>query len=176
MIWKILLEFAEIFVLEVRTFKLIWVSRFSVSMTEGLNDDRSLRFTESLNMSVSQAGLENLTMSESKKDQLKAAFLLYCHSNFVSIWFFFIESRFDGKKIKKRKNNRFSFEGSSNVDRGRTFSRHWRRFFGARRVDGSPGGSHFHRFDGRFAVFGSALVGDTSGVRIGSRDRRFDLD
>ena len=40
-----------------------------------------MRLTESLNLTIDQAGLENLTMSESKKDQLKAAFLLYCNGN-----------------------------------------------------------------------------------------------
>ena len=45
--------------------------------------DRSMRLTESLNLTIDQAGLENLTMSESKKDQLKAAFLLYCNGNIV---------------------------------------------------------------------------------------------
>ena len=43
--------------------------------------DKSMRLTESLNLTIDQAGLENLTMSESKKDQLKAAFLLYCNGN-----------------------------------------------------------------------------------------------
>ncbi len=38
-----------------------------------------------LNLSVvSQSGLDNLTMSESKSDQLKAAFLLFCKRNMVS--------------------------------------------------------------------------------------------
>ena len=36
------------------------------------------KLCESLNVSVSAAGLENLTMSESLTDQLKAAFLLHC--------------------------------------------------------------------------------------------------
>ena len=48
--------------------------------------DKATRLSESLNLSVSQAGLDNLTMSESKKDQLKAAFLLFCKSNFVSLF------------------------------------------------------------------------------------------
>ena len=39
------------------------------------------RLAESLNLSVSAAGLEDLTMSESKGDQLKAAFLLFCKRN-----------------------------------------------------------------------------------------------
>ena len=36
------------------------------------------RLADSLNLSVSAAGLDDLTMSESKGDQLKAAFLLFC--------------------------------------------------------------------------------------------------
>lgn len=40
--------------------------------------DKSLKLSDTLNISVSAQGLENLTMSESKGDQLKAAFLLYC--------------------------------------------------------------------------------------------------
>ena len=39
------------------------------------------RLADSLNLSVSAAGLEDLTMSESKGDQLKAAFLLFCKRN-----------------------------------------------------------------------------------------------
>ena len=42
-----------------------------------LDTSRS-RLCDSLNVSVSVAGLENLTMSESLTDQLKAAFLLHC--------------------------------------------------------------------------------------------------
>ena len=41
----------------------------------------SSRLCDSLNMSVSKAGLDDLTMSESKSDQLKAAFLLFCQRN-----------------------------------------------------------------------------------------------
>ena len=41
----------------------------------------SSRLADSLNLSVSAAGLEDLTMSESKGDQLKAAFLLFCKRN-----------------------------------------------------------------------------------------------
>ena len=47
----------------------------SVGMTN------SSRLADSLNLSVSAAGLEDLTMSESKGDQLKAAFLLFCKRN-----------------------------------------------------------------------------------------------
>ena len=36
------------------------------------------KLSESLCLNVSQAGLENMTMSEDKNDQLKAAFLLFC--------------------------------------------------------------------------------------------------
>lgn len=43
---------------------------------------KATRLSESLNLSISQAGLDNLTMSESKKDQLKAAFLLFCKREF----------------------------------------------------------------------------------------------
>jgi len=40
------------------------------------------RLSESLNLSVNKAGgLENLTQSESKSDQLKAGFMLYCKRN-----------------------------------------------------------------------------------------------
>lgn len=46
--------------------------------------EKTTKLSESLNLSVSQAGLDNLTMSESKKDQLKAAFLLFCRRDFVS--------------------------------------------------------------------------------------------
>ena len=41
-------------------------------------DTSKSKLCESLNVSVSAAGLENLTMSESLTDQLKAAFLLHC--------------------------------------------------------------------------------------------------
>ncbi len=41
-------------------------------------DTSKSRLCDSLNVSVSAAGLENLTMSESLTDQLKAAFLLHC--------------------------------------------------------------------------------------------------
>ena len=41
-------------------------------------DTSRTRLCDSLNVSVSAAGLENLTMSESLTDQLKAAFLLHC--------------------------------------------------------------------------------------------------
>ena len=44
--------------------------------------EKTTKLSESLNLSVSQAGLDNLTMSESKKDQLKAAFLLFCKREF----------------------------------------------------------------------------------------------
>ena len=44
----------------------------------------SSKLCETLNMSVSQSGLDNLTMSESNSDQFKAAFLLFCQRNFVS--------------------------------------------------------------------------------------------
>ena len=59
--------------------------RFSATGVESgmIGVDRSMRLTESLNLTIDQAGLENLTMSESKKDQLKAAFLLYCNGNIV---------------------------------------------------------------------------------------------
>jgi len=40
--------------------------------------NKSSRLCDSLNVSVSAAGLENLTMSESLTDQLKAAFLQFC--------------------------------------------------------------------------------------------------
>jgi len=40
--------------------------------------NKTSRLCESLNVSVSAAGLENLTMSESLTDQLKAAFLQFC--------------------------------------------------------------------------------------------------
>ena len=61
------------------------VISFSTTGPEGgvIGVDRSMRLTESLNLTIDQAGLENLTMSESKKDQLKAAFLLYCNGNIV---------------------------------------------------------------------------------------------
>ena len=59
--------------------------RFSATGVESgmIGVDRSMRLTESLNLTIDQAGLENLTMSESKKDQLKAAFLLYYNGNIV---------------------------------------------------------------------------------------------
>ena len=41
----------------------------------------TMGLSESLNLSVNQVGLDNLTMSESKTDQLKAAFLFYCKRN-----------------------------------------------------------------------------------------------
>ena len=41
-------------------------------------DTSRTKLCDSLNVSVSAAGLENLTMSESLTDQLKAAFLLHC--------------------------------------------------------------------------------------------------
>ena len=44
--------------------------------TENIN--KTSRLCDSLNVSVSAAGLENLTMSESLTDQLKAAFLQFC--------------------------------------------------------------------------------------------------
>jgi len=55
----------------------------NLTATDGglIGVDKSMRLTESLNLTIDQAGLENLTMSESKKDQLKAAFLLYCNGN-----------------------------------------------------------------------------------------------
>jgi len=43
-----------------------------------VQDSSKSRLCDSLNVSVSAAGLENLTMSESLTDQLKAAFLLHC--------------------------------------------------------------------------------------------------
>merc|ERR1719427_1220811 len=42
------------------------------------NINKTSRLCDSLNVSVSAAGLENLTMSESLTDQLKAAFLQFC--------------------------------------------------------------------------------------------------
>ncbi len=59
---------------------------FSLTFNDSIMADKATRLSESLNLSVSQAGLDNLTMSESKKDQLKAAFLLFCKSNFVSLF------------------------------------------------------------------------------------------
>ena len=56
----------------------------SVGVTPAPASASTSRLAESLNLSVSQAGLENLTMSESKSDQLKAAFLLYCKRSLVS--------------------------------------------------------------------------------------------
>lgn len=50
----------------------------NLTFNDSLTADKATRLSESLNLSVSQAGLDNLTMSESKKDQLKAAFLLFC--------------------------------------------------------------------------------------------------
>ena len=46
--------------------------------TTALPDTSRTKLCDSLNVSVSAAGLENLTMSESLTDQLKAAFLLHC--------------------------------------------------------------------------------------------------
>ena len=55
----------------------------SITFNDSILADKTTRLSESLNISVSQAGLDNLTMSESKKDQLKAAFLLFCRRDFV---------------------------------------------------------------------------------------------
>ncbi len=54
----------------------------------------SSRLSESLNLSVSKAGLDSLVSSESKSDQLKAAFLLFCKRNIVCAllcFYFYIE-------------------------------------------------------------------------------------
>jgi len=51
------------------------------TLNDSMVADRAARLSDSLNVSVSVAGLDNLTMSESKTDQLKAAFLLYCKRN-----------------------------------------------------------------------------------------------
>ena len=57
-------------------------SNLSMSTDNIYGDERNYQqISDSLNLSISQAGLDNLTMSESKKDQLKAAFLLYCKRN-----------------------------------------------------------------------------------------------
>jgi hypothetical protein len=58
----------------------------SYTFNDSITAGKATRLSESLNMSISQAGLENLTMSESKKDQLKAAFLLFCRKEFVSFF------------------------------------------------------------------------------------------
>ncbi|XP_023336022.1 nuclear pore complex protein Nup133 [Eurytemora carolleeae] len=50
----------------------------SLNLTDNLLDKSSSKLSDSLNISVSAQGLETLTMSESKTDQLKAAFLLFC--------------------------------------------------------------------------------------------------
>lgn len=52
----------------------------SMAATETkLGGDKTIeRLSESLNLSVSQAGLDSLVVSESKGDKLKAAFLLFC--------------------------------------------------------------------------------------------------
>ena len=57
---------------------------FSFTFNDSISASKVGKLSESLNMSISQAGLENLTMSESKKDQLKAAFLLFCKKELVS--------------------------------------------------------------------------------------------
>ena len=63
-------------------FKTGTPSNLSMSTDNTYVDERNYRqISDSLNLSMSQAGLDNLTMSESKKDQLKAAFLLYCKRN-----------------------------------------------------------------------------------------------
>ncbi len=54
-----------------------------MTFNDSILADKTTKLSESLNLSVSQSGLENLTMSESKKDQLKAAFLLFCKRDFV---------------------------------------------------------------------------------------------
>lgn len=54
----------------------------NITFNDSIMADKTTRLSESLNISVSQAGLDNLTMSESKKDQLKAAFLLFCRRDF----------------------------------------------------------------------------------------------
>jgi hypothetical protein len=56
----------------------------SYTFNDSINAGKATRLSDSLNISISQAGLETLTMSESKKDQLKAAFLLFCKREFVS--------------------------------------------------------------------------------------------
>ena len=55
---------------------------FSLTFNDSILAEKTTKLSESLNLSVSQAGLDNLTMSESKKDQLKAAFLLFCRREF----------------------------------------------------------------------------------------------
>ncbi len=63
----------------------------AADMSATLNDSlaaterASSRLSESLSLSASRVGgLEGLTASESKSDQLKAAFLLFCKRNVVS--------------------------------------------------------------------------------------------
>lgn len=58
----------------------------SLTFNDSIMADKTSKLSESLNISVSQAGLDNLTMSESKKDQLKAAFLRFCRRDFVSVF------------------------------------------------------------------------------------------
>ena len=53
----------------------------ALAATASVGVTNSSRLADSLNLSVSAAGLEDLTMSESKGDQLKAAFLLFCKRN-----------------------------------------------------------------------------------------------
>ena len=62
----------------------LFIYNFSITFNDSILAEKTSKLSESLNLSVSQAGLENLTMSESKKDQLKAAFLLFCKREFVS--------------------------------------------------------------------------------------------
>ena len=59
---------------------------YSLTFNDSILAEKTTKLSESLNLSVSQAGLDNLTMSESKKDQLKAAFLLFCRREFVSFY------------------------------------------------------------------------------------------
>ena len=54
----------------------------NITLNDSILAEKTTKLSESLNLSVSQAGLDNLTMSESKKDQLKAAFLLFCKREF----------------------------------------------------------------------------------------------
>lgn len=61
-----------------------YITYFSYTFNDSIAASKACKLSESLNMSISQAGLDLLTVSECKKDQLKAAFLLFCKKEFVS--------------------------------------------------------------------------------------------